>query len=470
MFDHNKILYEIEEEYFSVLEDYFGSFYLEYKNSGLEKKTYIKNFLNKHKFIKLPKGEDDLSHKRREFKKSVNTFWKQKSTQIQECLKKYLNIGVFGSSDDIYCFYYENEIKQNALYYDLLILNDPFYFPYANDKDILFGSFLLTFYYSILVLMDLRRYVLSETKQVYVIIYPTDSIEESEIQEKIFIESEENAKKIAQQIFGLDYSGTSPMSENFKILKNLSDSEVQRKLAENEIYVNLAETQQYELYSMDSMTKTGYAKFMIDSWGKYNEDFMRCVLNYSIIKNIIATNHCIYKTHCMQSIRLNANPIFNKDEWEPFVYEMSGSSYPASDGFKYMCAVHRNDKMAMMVQMSAQEIERYRAGKDVEIFRDFLCKAVKSIHNTPDCFEDISKEVFEKIDNLLESECKNIIETKKKNKFRAIWGIGKAILGYVPYISYLVTTSDLAVSIKNFSNLLYDKETVLETINKRNTK
>lgn len=470
MVDYNKILYDIEEEYFSVLENHYDSFYLEYKSSGLDKKTYIKNYLSNHNFIKLSKGEDDLSYRRRELKNSVNIFWNQKSTQIKECLKEYLNIGVFGSCDDKYCFYYEDEVRQNALYYDLLILNDPFALPYANDRDYLFGSFLMTFYYNVLTIMDLRQYVLSESRQVYVVIYPTDKMEEVEVKQKILNESENNAKKIAKQIFGIDYSGNRPIWMDFNILKNLSDCEVQRMLVENEIYVNLTEAQQYEFYTMNPESKRKWEEFMIESWGRYNEDFMRCLLNYSIIKHIITTNHYIYKMHSRQAVKLNANPIFNKDEWEPFVYEMSGSSYPASDEFKYMCAVHRNDKMAMMVQMSAQEIEKYRAGKDVEVFRNFLCKAVKSIHNTPECFEEISREVFEKFDSLLEVEYKKNIEEKKKNKFKAIWGIGKALLGYIPYISYLTTTYDLGIGIKNFSNQLNDKETILETMNRRKDK
>lgn len=470
MVDFNKLLYEIEEEFFSILEEHYGPFYLKYTESTLDKKIYIDSFLANHNFVKLPKGEDDLSYRRREFIKSVNTFWEQKSTQIQECLKNYSNIGVFGSCDDIYPFYYENEIKQNALYYDLLVLNDPFYQLYANDKDYLYGPFSKTFYYNVLALMDLKRYVLCTSKKIYVIIYPTDSIEKAEEQEKIYKESMKNANIIAKQILGIDYSEINAIEKNIGILKHLSDSELQKILADNEIYVNLKEAQQYEYYIMSPKTKREYVEFMLESWGRLNTDFMRCILNYSIIRNIICRNHYIYKMHSRQAINLNANPIFNKDEWEPFLYEMSGSSYPVSDEFKYMCAVHRNDKMAMMVQMSAQEIEKYRTGKDSEIFREYLCKAIKSIHKTPDCFEEISQEVFDKFDILLESECKNIIETKRKNKFKAIWGIGKAILGYVPYISYLVTTADLGVGIKNFSNLLNDKESVLETINKRKPK
>ncbi len=309
--------------------------------------------------------------------------------------------------------------------------------------------------------------MLSTTKQIYVIIYPTGDMEGGD---EIHKKCEEDADKIAEEIFGINYKDDTRIPENIRILKNLSDCEIQRRLAEKEIYVNLQEAQQYEYDSMRPEIKSELKEFSIESWGKLNKDFLRCVLNYCIIKHIIITNHRMYKLHSMQAIELNANPIFNRDEWEPFLYEMAGCSYPASDEFKYMCAVHRNDKMSMMVQMSAQEIEKYRYGKDAEIFRDFLCSAVKSIHDVPDHFDEISKSVFEKFDSLLESECKKIEEMKKKSKSAAIWGIGKAVLGYVPYISYLVTTVDLGVGIKNFSNLLGDQETILEAINKRNSK
>ncbi len=74
MSDSNKLLYEIEEEYFSILEDFYGPFYAEYKDSGLKKEVYISKFLGNHKYIMLPKNEDDLLYRRRELKNILYAF------------------------------------------------------------------------------------------------------------------------------------------------------------------------------------------------------------------------------------------------------------------------------------------------------------------------------------------------------------------------------------------------------------
>ncbi|WFR55052.1 hypothetical protein QA584_15685 [Anaerocolumna sp. AGMB13025] len=464
----NESLYKIESEYYLIFDEFYGSFYQEYKKSGKEKVVFIKKYLDNQKSIILCSDENNLSYRRNEFRSRVKKFWDDRKKIINEGLNSYSNIGLFGACDDKYVSYYETEIKQNALYYDLLILNDPFYTPYANKRDNLNYSFINTFYKNVLELMDLKSYVLTTNKEIFAIIYPTNIMTESNEEEVLYQSCRKNAVDISKNLFGVDYSGETELWKNIEILKSLSDLQIEKKMAECEIYINMAEAQQYEWDTMEKDTIQQYIQFMNESWGCFNKDFMRCVLNYAIINNIITTNHYTYKMHCKESINFKANPIFNKDEWEPFLYEVAGNAFPASDEFKYMCAIHRNDKLAEIVELSSDEILDHREYKNVTQYRDFLGKAVASIHNTPDQFEEIAIEVFSKIDELLDDECKKIAKTRKMTSKKAIWGLGKAIAGYIPYISYIPTTLDVGLGIKSYANTLKDKESILETINKRN--
>lgn len=471
--DSNTVLYNIQESYFSIVEKYYGNYYAEYQKSNLEKNDYVTRYLSEHKCIDLLNGEDNLSVHRREFGAEVCNFWSEKHEEIKTCLRDYPNVGIFGSGDNLYPSCYENEIRQNALYYDMIILNDPFFVFHMNGTDYRYGMFVHSFYINVLTIMELKKYVLGKSKQLYVIIYPSDIEMDDDFKERAFTESAYRASSIAKKIFGLDYTREDSFANNIRILKELSDDEIQETLLSNHIYVNLVEAQNYEHNAMPQKTQEKFAKFMVEAWGGYNRDFIRCVLNHEIIRNIITTNNYVYKAHSAQAMKLGANPIFNFNEWEPFAYEVAGNSYPASDEFKYMCAIHRNDKMALMLQLSAEEIEKYRNKKNVETFRSFIKKAISSVHNTPENFEEIAESVFEKIDSMIDTECHNLSETRLKERAKAVWGFGKSVMGYIPFlsgVSNLFSYKDIGESAIELGSSLLDRQTIIEVIKNKNNK
>ena len=129
--------------------------------------------------------------------------------------------------------------------------------------------------------------------------------------------------------------------------------------------------------------------------------------------------------------------------------------------------------MALMLQLSAEEIEKYRNKKNVETFRSFIKKAISSVHNTPENFEEIAESVFEKIDSMIDTECHNLSETRLKERAKAVWGFGKSVMGYIPFlsgVSNLFSYKDIGESAIELGSSLLDRQTIIEVIKNKNNK
>ena len=97
----------------------------------------------------------------------------------------------------------------------------------------------------------------------------------------------------------------------------------------------------------------------------------------------------------------------------------------------------------------------------------FFYRATNEIVNTHVNVDEIANEVFFKIDDLLKKEYDNIFLNKKKTRKNAIIGFAKGAMGFVPVLSYALSTFDMAMSATDFVKTLNNKESIIEHLNNR---
>ena len=303
---------------------------------------------------------------------------------------------------------------------------------------------------------------------MFSIIFPFDSLLTDEEKSIIIGESRNAAASWINEIFGITFDNNDIVS-NIEKIKNLSKEKIQNELYKNGIYVSYLEALDYHQNLLDEETKREIERFCFQSWGRFNRDFVRCILSLDALPAMVTVNYYTYKLHSLLTMRLKSNPIMSRNEWAPLQRELKNQLLNVSSDYMYTCAIHRNDQMASLMELNYDEIVRYHNKKQCTDFRDFFYKATNEIVNTHVNVDEIANEVFSKTDDLLMEEYKNIFLNKKKKRKNAIIGFIKGAMGYVPILSYVVSSFDVVASAKNFVQTLDNKESLIEHFNNRHT-
>lgn len=116
---------EIEIRYYSILESYYSDLYKEYLNCSKNIDMAIKKYCNQQPNLYLPGNKDILTYKRKKFIEEIIAFWNEHLEMVSSFIMSVPSVGIFGIGDG-YSNEFHNEISRNALFYDVLVFNDPF--------------------------------------------------------------------------------------------------------------------------------------------------------------------------------------------------------------------------------------------------------------------------------------------------------------------------------------------------------
>lgn len=457
-----RTIVEIELKYFEILESHYSELYEEYLKCDKDTDKAIKKYRSTQPKLYIPGSKDLLNYKRRMFIEEIGAFWQENLKAVTDYIFNVSSVGIFGVGDS-YSWEFNNEICRNALFYDVIVLNDPFRFI-RNLHEFEMEQNEVIFLRNVLHVMDVKKYVASSDDSPFVILAPLDDIITEEEKEQLFIEAEVEGKKLVNEIFGL---GNGEAWEDIALMKNLSIEEAQNKLYAHGMYLNLAEAMTYtqDLYSEEEKRKI--EEFCFESWGHFNRDFLRCVLMIQAIPDIAITLFYSYKQHGLMATHLKSNPILGRNEWMPIKREAFNKRIRATEEYMFCCSVHRNDKMQRLVTFNPEEIMELRNQEDPKSFRHFFHEVTEDMYFTYDDFDGISNEVYKRFDELLDKEVANLRKSKTQKTVNSVVGMLKGALGFVPLLSYAVSIYDIGASAFDLSNNLKQKETIIEHIGKR---
>lgn len=443
----------IQANYYEILDYYFGDLYADYLSSGKTCRQYVYQYVNKQKSIILLNGENNHTTKVLEFCKNITEFWNANIQQLNDSLHLFGKIGLFGTIENNDFFHYENTIKQNAVFFDIVALNDPFYQYEQLSKTIRFyrGNVFL-FYASVISIFSLRQYIF-ETEDIMAIIIPTNALVGNQEKEQILTKAHESALNIARQLFGISYDNDC-LFESIKVLKGLKDDDIAKIFKENDILISLKDAQNYEQYAMTVEERRTLLELSRDQYGNANWDFIRCVINYSAIEHILTDTLYIHAIHTEAAKNANMSPIYNIFEWYPNKYYYR--NIPVSNSpieYKYVCAIQRNDKLAQLVRMDIDTLIKFRSKTESEKFRLLFYKATNDIIKTPDRFDEIANMVFCRLKETLHDIEVEHQEHKKSEKLSSIFGLSKAAGGFVPVVSQVLSVTDFGKALYDIYNV-----------------
>lgn len=449
------IIRTIQANYYELLDNYFGVFYADFLASGKTCRQFVAQYVNEQQPIVLLDGENNYTIKKLEFSKCITEFWNKNTQPLKDALQSYGRIGLFGTIENNDSSYFDNIIKQNAVFFDIVALNDPFYeYEQVSQSIRHYKGNILLFYESVISIFSIRQYIL-DTEDTMAIIVPTKALVGNQDEQQIAKKAYESALDIARRLFGINYDNNDYF-EAIKVLKTLKDDDISKIFRKNDILINLKEAQNYERYAMSVEERRALLDLSRDQYGNPNWDFIRCVINYSAIAHILTDTLYIHAMHTEAAKNAGMSPIYNIFEWYPNKYYYE--SIPASNSsyeYKYICAIQRNDKLAQFVRMDIEMLVRFRAKTESEKFRLLFYKATNDIVKTPDRFDDIANMVFRKLKETLHGIEIEQQEHMKREKLSSIFGLSKAVGGFVPVVSQVLGIADVGKSIHNVYNAFF---------------
>ena len=217
--------------------------------------------------------------------------------------------------------------------------------------------------------------------------------------------------------FGLTYND---LYRDIATIKEWSLERIQCQLYSDGLFYGIADAMNYSQNMLTPESKRKFEKFCFESWGLFNRDLLRCILSLSALESILTTNFFTYKLHYDIAQDLHGSPINNRNEWTPMKRELGTSVVRASEDYLFTCAVHRNDKLSQLISLDAEEIRNFRTGKNCEEFRAFFHNATSMLvlpYTQPD---EIAKEVFIKVDEML-NKYQTLSEDAKKQLERELY-------------------------------------------------
>lgn len=441
------VIRSIQTQYFDIIQSFYGDFYESFIKSGNTKQEFIKRYLSDQKPILLLNGENSFSARILEFVKSINDFWDQNLQHLADAVQTCGNLGYFGTEENNQTSQYEITIKQNAVFFDLVVLNDPFYKYDKYDRSIRFYSRNeALFFDAIISVLSVQKYIL-HANDALAVIMPVSALLNEEEEQNLHCRAVTAMEDIAQTIFGIDYNEDDPYSI-FKAMKSLSDQDIASILLENEIFIDFFEARKYEEYALGVDGRRNLVEETKSIFGWTNWDFIRCILNYSTIGHVLIETILIHGIHTEAAFKAGMNPIYNAFEWYPNkYYYKSVPGINSSNEYKYICAIQKNEKLAQLVQMDLEELIRFRDKNEAEKFRNLFNTAMSEIVATPDQFNEIAEMVFVKLKENLNSVKLDRKRAYIKGTGISLFGFCKSVAAFVPILSQFLGFVDVGSSV-----------------------
>lgn len=463
----DQVIIEIEKEYYDFIYEYYNDLILLYEENLDSIDITVKQYMSmeKQRTLYIPGYTNNHAYRRKQLFVRDNQFWRNRVETLTEYIMERQSVGIFGTQGDITVSQYMYELKRNALFYDVLVLNDPFYTYWSTEIENDYYPNIVLFYTNILYMWQIRKYLFDQEDNVFVVIFPFNSLISNKKRKEIADEAHEVGCAWIKEIF--DISSHEKVIDSVEKLKKYSIKEIQEKLYVNGIYNSYLEAISYSLNMLDEPTRRGVENFCFKNFGTFDENYARYFLTLEALPNIATTNYFGYKSHTYIATQLKTNPIMERDEWAPVQREAKKQLFMASGNYMYTCAVHRNDKMGKLMELNDNEILQFHSRKQCNDFRDFFFRATKDIVYTYADADEIAEEVFAKIDELLEKEYNTILKNKKGVKKNAIIGFMKTALGFVPILSYAIAGWDISVSVRDYIRVLDDNESMIEYLGNR---
>lgn len=459
MDDIEKKIINTQNEYFELLQESYGDLIQIYENESTSVKEAVEKYLRRYSI--LSEREAYLPYKRSLFRKQVTAFWKTHRDDLINFVKKKTNVGLYGSPDDTLTFSYLDEIKRNSLFYDIIVLNDPFYGS-VSPKEERFESNATLFYRNILLLWELKKYVSLNNSTVFTVVFPFKDMLTEEDHESLYRECLLDSGEWASEMFGLLEKKTS--EEILEALINMPLEDVNTILKSNGILQPIHEAMNYSQNLLSDEEKRDIELYCIEKWGEVNRDYIKGFMLKKAIPGLTMLNYYLYRYHTKIACELKSFPIIAYNEWAPLRRDAKSHPFQVSTDYMYTCAVHRNDKMSALMNLDYETIVSCREKSGSEDYRNFFRRATQDIVDTHENFDEIANEVFARTDELFQKEYRKAIEDKGKRRAISVIGFIKCGLSFAPHLSMLISAIDLFMSGFGILKSLDNKPTVIERI------
>lgn len=468
----DKGIIEIENNYFAIVYELFGDLISFYENECVSIPETVSRYHHNKKTFLIQGYKDSLSYKREQLYKNIASFWDENKDTLVDYIKGKSNVGIFGARDETLTYEYPDEIKRNSIFYDILVFNDPFYTPPSSRLELDFESNEVIFYENILYTWEMKSYISVSENEVFVLIFPFDSLFSNELTNEIFAKSSEAGLLWVKDMFGIDVQAKDidDIFNNIDILRGKTLEDIQTELYKNGIIQSIADALNYSQSMWSNQKKFEIEKLCFEHFGQFNRDFAKCFLLMEALPAMATVNNYIYKSHTVASNILNSLPIISQREWASLYRDLKNNPLQVSEDYMFTCAVHRNDKMSALMSLDYEEIVQYHNKDNCYKFRSFFHKATEEIVNSHENFDEIANEVFIRMDALLKDEYQKVARDKKFKIKNSIIGIFKALLSFIPFLSYAISGGDIFASGFTFTKALMEKPTLIEHIYTRNKK
>ena len=236
----DRMIVEIELKYYEIIERHYSELYDEYLKCDKDTNKAIEKYRGTQPKFYMPGSKDLLHYKRKTFIEEMSAFWQAYIKTVTDYILSVQSVGIFGVGDS-YSWEFKNEISRNALFYDVIVLNDPFS-PISDLHEFEMEQNEWIFFSNVLHVMDIKKYVASSDDRQFVILAPLERILTEEEKGQLYKEAEVEGVKFANEIFGL---GSGEVWEDIALMKDISLEEAQEKLFAHGLYLNLGEAMTY---------------------------------------------------------------------------------------------------------------------------------------------------------------------------------------------------------------------------------
>lgn len=465
MNDQMQKILQVEAEYYNIIFEAYPDLLDIYDQGGMSIHETAQKYIQSKPIISIPNHSDNIVYKKTEFIKEVHNFWLKNMDAVQDYFSSQntYSIGVFGGADQS-VYDYSEEISRNSLFFDILVFDDPlFLLDNENEKERVYNPNKIAFFESILLVYSIKKFVFQGNGEPFVLIVPFHLLGDS-CKDLFFSEADVKSKEYLSNTFGLTYND---YSSDIGTIKKWSLERIQAQLCSDGLFYSVGEAMNYSQNMMSDKDRCEFENLCFKLWGRFNRDLLRCILSLEALIGIVHTSFYTYKIHYNIAQQLRGCPINNRNEWTPMKMEFGSATFRASEDYLFTCAVHRNDQLYQLVSLTESEICQLRTQKTCAEFRNFFHQATNSLILPYSDTEEIAKEVFAKIDEMLITYEQFSVSSKKSANKRAIFGMAKTGLGLVPVLSYGVAAFDMLVTAKDYLTTMANGRTIIEHLNQK---
>lgn len=421
----------IFEGYFDLIDSYFGSI-----KSHLSEDKYAHEQLGRE-MSSYPFVSDLILDATDSIGEEIFKFWKQNHKDLSTYLTGSKGLKCLYSGDlspvDI-----ESFVKKSGLYVDTIIIPDPllniatFFKPAFSDKKLYLNKLIR----HVFNVMKLRELMLADTKEKIVLLYPSNiQTLGSDIQNKIFSETENKYLDYFIKLFGRQFSSR---DEVLEFLRNFKDEQDLFKIIKDTSLLpqtinspSSFKSKMGEMFSLDRRFNIPQYKNLNEAFGVY-----------------VYTQFLRVQEHKYYCKSLTAEPIYDYElPWSFLNYDLGGQDIDPA----ILNALQKKD-FEWIGNVPFEALKVLREENQMEYMRSTLRRGITSMQSKSD--KDLSKTVEQLQENIGEAFKRQKSEVKAlKDKVGSILKkdipieIGAYLVGFIPIYGNFLTLPSVAKSI-----------------------